>query len=361
VEDLVRQLVKKANGNVALAEYGIVYLDEIDKITMSSGNTSKDVSGRGVQSNLLKLLEDTEVALKAPWDIQSQLKGFLGSKKSETETINTKHILFIVSGAFEGLEEIVKKRVEGSHYGFRRNTKTKTNENALHQSATEDFKNYGFEAEFIARFPVRVFCNELSEKNLFEILKYSELSILRQYLEAFKLYGIDLRITDSALKELSRQAKQEKTGARGLLTILEQSFREFKFELPSTPVSRLLITPAVLKDPQKTVKKLCEDPAYFENACMSQDIDDFEKQYLQDQGVNIVFQNEVRAIIYKRSKQQNEAVYDICTQLLAKLEYGWRMVKAKNPKTQIQITKEALTSPDSFLEHWIKESVLNTI
>ncbi|ETR66690.1 MAG: hypothetical protein OMM_12472, partial [Candidatus Magnetoglobus multicellularis str. Araruama] len=109
VEDLVRKLVKKADGNVELAEYGIVFLDEIDKIASSTGVGNRDVAGRGVQSNLLKLLEETEVPVNTPWDLPSQLQHFMGGKsKSNKETINTRNILFIMSGVFDGLIEIVQ-------------------------------------------------------------------------------------------------------------------------------------------------------------------------------------------------------------------------------------------------------------
>ena len=122
VEDLIRQLYKKADNNIKLAEHGIIYLDEIDKISTAQSHHHKDVSGRGVQTNLLKLMEDTDVPIRPAWDIQAQLKQMMGSKHSnngEKESINTKNILFIMSGAFNNLDEIIKKRHDGSSIGFK--------------------------------------------------------------------------------------------------------------------------------------------------------------------------------------------------------------------------------------------------
>jgi len=114
VEDLVRNLITKANSDTQLAQYGIIYIDEIDKIATSSQKVNKDVSGRGVQSNLLKLMEDTEVDTKPAWDINAQIKNIMAPQKEEKETISTKHILFIVSGAFVGIEDITRTRLEGN-------------------------------------------------------------------------------------------------------------------------------------------------------------------------------------------------------------------------------------------------------
>ena len=133
VEDLVRQLYKKANHHIELAEHGIIYLDEVDKITGTQSSHHKDISGRGVQSNLLKIMEDTDVTIRPNWDIQAQIKQMMSTKKdapSEKETINTKNILFIMSGAFNHLDDIIEKRLTGHKLGLiasrRTNIKTQT-------------------------------------------------------------------------------------------------------------------------------------------------------------------------------------------------------------------------------------------
>ncbi|MBT6119836.1 AAA domain-containing protein [bacterium] len=256
VEDLVRQLVSKANGNTDLAQYGIIYLDEIDKISGSSDKVGKDVSGRGVQSNLLKLMEETDVPLKTAWDIQSQLQGFLGKKNKKKETINTRHILFIVSGAFDGLQNIVRKRIEGSKFGFERKNRGYKDNQLVGFSSTQDFIDYGLESEFVGRLPVRVVCNSLDENDLFQILKESETSILNQLIASFKYYDIDTIISDKLLKKIASLAIMEKTGARGLMTVIEKAFRDFKFELPNEFKGKWTVSDDILDGSEKELKKL---------------------------------------------------------------------------------------------------------
>ncbi|MBT5953219.1 AAA domain-containing protein [bacterium] len=256
VEDLVRQLVAKANGNTDLAQYGIIYLDEIDKISGSSDKVGKDVSGRGVQSNLLKLMEETEVPLKTAWDIQSQLQGILGKKNKKKETINTRHILFIVSGAFDGLQNIVRKRVEGSKFGFERKNRGYEDNQLASFSSTQDFIDYGLESEFVGRLPVRVVCNSLDEHDLFKILKESEASILNQLIASFSYYDIETKISDKLLKKIASLAILEKTGARGLMTVIEKAFRDFKFELPNEFKGKWTVSDDILDGSEKELKKL---------------------------------------------------------------------------------------------------------
>ena len=266
VEDLVRQLYKKADNNIDLTEHGIIYLDEIDKITGSQSSHHKDVSGRGVQSNLLKILEDTEVSIRPPWDIQAQIKQMMGSKKSKTtdkETINTKNILFIMSGAFNNLSDIVKERLDGATIGFERTTRNKSaNDHVeyLKKLRTQDLVEFGLEPEFAGRLPVRITLNNLSTDDLYNILVQMEDSILEQYIMSFKRFNIELSFTDDALEEISKKAHEENIGARALSSTLEKVFREFKFELPSTKVFYILATASLIKDPTETLKKYLKNP-----------------------------------------------------------------------------------------------------
>jgi endopeptidase Clp ATP-binding regulatory subunit ClpX len=172
VEDLVRDLVRRANGEVERAQYGIIYIDEIDKIAAASNSTGRDVSGRGVQTNLLKLMEETDVPARAPHDIAGQIQAMMeftqGRGKKQPTVINTKHILFVVSGAFGGLEKIVRKRLREATIGFAGGSRSSTeDEHCLAQVQTRDFIDFGFEAEFIGRLPVRVVCHPLSVEDLF--------------------------------------------------------------------------------------------------------------------------------------------------------------------------------------------------
>ena len=203
VEDLVRELVQRAEGDLTLAQYGIVYIDEIDKIASAPNLTGRDVSGRGVQTNLLKLMEETEVPLRSPTDIQAQLQAafeYQRRGKVKRETINTKRILFIVSGAFEGLQEIVQRRLRQSEIGFNGQLIRDYDEGELLRLVeTRDFIKFGFEPEFIGRLPVRVTLAKLAVEDLYRILKQSAGSIIKQYEASFRAFGIDVIFSDAGL------------------------------------------------------------------------------------------------------------------------------------------------------------------
>src|SRR5712675_701119 len=224
VEDLVRELVQKADGDVNLAQFGIIYIDEIDKIASAANLIGRDVSGRGVQTTLLKLMEETEVPVRSMNDLQAQLQAafeFQKRGKSKRETINTRHILFVVSGAFERLKQQVSRRISAGQIGFNAGAEPLMDNQLFQQVTTQDFVEYGFEPEFIGRLPVRVVCEDLDSDDLYKIMKFSEGSLLRQYERAFRAYGIEISFDDEALRLIADAAAKEKTGARGLLTVFE--------------------------------------------------------------------------------------------------------------------------------------------
>ncbi|MFW5887541.1 MAG: AAA family ATPase [Bacteriovoracia bacterium] len=255
VDDLVRDLVAMAGGDIELAQYGIIFFDEADKIAGSSNHFGKDISGRGVQYALLKLMEETEIDLRSSTDMTSQLQAFMDFQtKGEIskKVINTKNILFIVSGAFTGLEDIVKRRLKAGAIGLKENILKKqlSNTNFSALASSKDFIDLGFEPEFIGRLPVRVSCMPLKIDDLFQILKYSKSSIINQYVGAFESYGIELEFTDKALRKIAELAHKEKTGARALMTVCERVLRDFKFELPSTNIDRLTVTEELVENPE---------------------------------------------------------------------------------------------------------------
>ena len=335
VDDLIRDLVSQANGQVELAQYGIIYLDEADKLASSNNIRGKDITGRGVQFGLLKLMEETEVDLRGSNDIMSQIKAFsdMQSKgRVDREIINTKHILFIVSGAFTGLRDIIEQRVSKGALGLGGELKDeRTDSEYLSQVATEDLIEFGFEPEFVGRLPVRVTCHELSEKDLFDILKYSEGSILKQYRQAFKSYNIQFCFDDSGLKEIAKMAFAEKTGARGLVTVLETLLRDYKFELPSTSVQKFTLSSHLVNHPGRYLKTLISRSSMNKSrkskVSYYKEVTKFEDTFYKKHGIKINFDVKARDEIISEAKSQNESVTQICEGILVASEHGFKLIQ----------------------------------
>ncbi len=249
VDDLVRDLVRRAGGDVLRASHGIIYLDEVDKLASNAEGGGRDVSGRGVQTNMLKILEDGDVPVMSPNDVSGQLQAAMSAARGNTpgmpDTISTRHILFIASGAFVGIDSIVRKRL---------GTPKLTAGQATSRASTPDFISFGLEPEFVGRLPVRVACHALDEEDLYHVLSRSESSLIHQYERAFAAYGIKIRFEDSALRRLAALAREEQTGARGLMTVLERTFRDLKFRLPSSKVKSLAITGETIDAPLKALQ-----------------------------------------------------------------------------------------------------------
>ena len=220
VEDLVRDLVTQAEGDKELAQYGIIYIDEIDKLAGASNAVGRDVSGRGVQTNLLKLMEETEVPLRSQTDIQAQLAAAMEFQrrggKARKETINTRNILFIVSGAFDRLPEIVRRRISKSEIGFGARA-SQAADQVLADATTRDLVEYGLEPEFVGRLPVRVACSALMEDDLFTILKQSEGSLIHQYEASFRAYGWKLCSPTTACAKLRTWPQGSRPALAGYL------------------------------------------------------------------------------------------------------------------------------------------------
>ncbi len=257
VDDLVRDLYRRSGNNVKKAEHGIIYLDEADKLATRGESGGRDVSGRGVQTNLLKLMEDGDVPLVSPNDMTGQLQAAMsamrGGGAAAPEIINTRHILFIVSGAFSGLHEIIRRRLGGPD--ARRAGKLSVD--ALYQqAATTDLVAFGLEPEFIGRLPVRVACHGLDTEDLFNVLRKSESSLIHQYERAFAAYGIRCAFQDDGLRALAQLASGENTGARGLMTVCERVYRDLKFRLPDSRVKKFAVTAKLVEAPVAELRRL---------------------------------------------------------------------------------------------------------
>ena len=260
VEDLVRDLVKEADNDIELAQCGIIYIDEIDKIASSSNVIGSQVSRTGVQRALLKPMEETDVDLKVPHDpvsMMQELDRFQRTGKRDKKRVNTGNILFIVSGAFSELTEVIKERISKNPIGFGADlVKGKQNNEIFKKVKAEDLVKFGFESEFIGRLPIRCILETLSEDDLFSILKMPNNPVILGKRLDFASYGINLVFNDKALRIIANRAHLENTGARGLVSVVEEALLNFEEKLPSTNIQQLAITEKVLNSPEKTLEKI---------------------------------------------------------------------------------------------------------
>lgn len=250
VENVLLKLIKAADYDIEAAEHGIIYIDEIDKIARKSENMSitRDVSGEGVQQALLKIIEGT-VASVPP-------QGGRKHPNQEMIEINTKDILFIVGGAFEGLEAKVKDRVNEKRVGFGLETKnTKLDDLTLFENVLpEDLIKFGLIPELIGRLPVITALHGLDEEAMIKILTEPKNSLVKQYKKYFEMENVDLEFDKDAIIEIAQLALKRKIGARGLRSIIESVMTDLMYEIPSKEnVKKVIITKEAVTDKEKVI------------------------------------------------------------------------------------------------------------
>ena len=418
VEDLVRDLVYEANEDISLAENGIIYIDEVDKIASSKNFFGHDVSRTGVQRALLKPMEETEVDLKVPHDAVSQIQAiehFRRTGKKEKRVVNTKNILFIMSGAFGELGNIIKKRLQKQGIGFEADVRpTEIPWEILKEVTAQDLVEFGFESEFVGRLPVVVVFDELSKEDLVEILENPNNPIILSKRLDFKAYGIDIKFEEKALVKIAETAAKEKTGARGLVSAIEKVLIPFEKHLPSTPINRLLVTAELVDDPEAELERLrqswddSERKGRFETAAikemdnvksfiesrdkefgrvpgleindsrrrlmaeiylrkisdvntafedfvaMYQEIKSEEAALAHDMELNVAFDDGAIDELIRRSIETGQDAGSLTFQLAKKLEYGLKLVKDRSGVDHFVITKDAVLDMDRYINELVK-------
>ena len=425
VEDLVRDLVREADGDIELAQYGIVYIDEIDKIASNRNIIGVDVSRSGVQRALLKPMEETEVDLKVPHDPISmiqEIERFRKTGKRDKRTVNTNNILFIMSGAFGDLAQIVKKRIADQEIGFGANLKhSREDIDFLKHVKAEDLIEFGFESEFVGRLPVRAIFEKLNEEDLFEILKNPSNPIILGKKLDFAAYGIDIKFEEKALSILAKNAFYENTGARGLVSAVEKALLLFEKKLPSSDIKKFPVTVSVIENPEISLENLLALPnhdkinetfeklsleerefikeylnsnkknltekysltltpsrievvaAYYSKHIMDiervikkiksyyDEIKKIELLFYKNHDINIVMEEDAIDLIIEQFENFAITIEDFYEKLSHDFEYGLKLIQEKSGRNRFFITKKALLDPEAFISNLIRDelSMLN--
>jgi len=419
IEDLVRELVHQAEDDIELAQFGIIYIDEIDKIASSNSFLGPDVSRTGVQRALLKPMEETEVDLRTPFDPISQLETieqYRRTGKKERLVINTRHILFIMSGAFNGLEDIVKQRIHQQEIGFGANiTSKKEKRSYLPYVKAEDLIKYGFESEFIGRLPVIAVFEKLETEDLYQILKNPNSVVINAKKQDFRAYDIDLVFEDQAFSFFAQKAAEEGTGARALVSVLERTLLPFEKTLPSTEIKKLVVTKQIATSPKQvlcellkdgreaTITKRFEQALEAERSHLRQGITirgkELAAQYnlhLTPERIEVIvneyekfgydldfaFQemakyiNQIRAFIQNfqretgltcqlseeaQDKLLSQAIVEgmdimvLCQNIIQNLEFGLKVIREKTGQSKFEITLDALDNPEGYVRKLIRK------
>ena len=347
VEDLVRELVRDADGDIERAQCGIIYIDEIDKIASSRGVNGPDVSRSGVQRNLLKLMEETDVDLKAPHDIASQMESVMQMQqtgKIERQKINTRNILFIVSGAFSGLDEIVARRLNKGSMGFRANADAAIEQiegdQLLARARAEDLIEYGFESEFIGRLPVIAVLHDLEADDLCQILRNPKSDVILSKKRDFRAYGIEVEFTDEALALLAERAYGEHIGARGLVSAIEKVLINYEKKLPSVDIDHFAVDADTVLDPATGLAHLLQDTS----------LRNFREGFRREHDINLVVTPAAAVRIEELAAERDLEPRALCEEIFSDYGHGLKLAGLD----EFRIGPEVVNDPQETLNSLIK-------
>lgn len=344
VEQLIRDLAHQADGSISLAEHGIIYLDEIDKIASSGITQGPDVSRTGVQRNLLKLMEETEVDLRAPFDLASQMEAMMEAQRTgrvQRRKINTRNILFIMSGAFVGLEDIIRRRLRKKVIGFDSNEEAQLEDPfwILSQVRSEDLIAYGFEPEFIGRLPIVVVFHPLDEDKLLEILQNPSSPLTQGKIRDFASYGVTLEFAEDAFREIAHRASTEGTGARGLKSILERCLLPFEHGIPGSGIPRIVVTKDTVVDPAADLRRVL----------VSGLLEVFISEFRERTGIRIEITPPARRWLMDYAAQEGMDVKALCQARFADLEYALQLAGKKSVRLGLGACKDPRTYLDALI------------
>lgn len=420
VEDLVRDLVREADGDIQRAQYGIIYIDEIDKIAGSRNTWGLDVSRTGVQRALLKPMEETEVDLKVAHDVVSQMEAlehYRKTGKREKRIINTRNILFILSGAFNDLENIIERRLNRQGIGFGACLRSSADcSDLLGMVKAEDLVEYGFESEFVGRVPVIATFEQLSVEDLYAILNSPNSTVINSKKRDFMAYGIDIRFEDAAMRRIAERAWNEKTGARGLVSIVEKVLLKFEKVLPSTEIKKLVVTDDMVQTPDQELdrftqiefitamderhrelvhneQRLLKERMYAIRNTLDEDVrflvaapyldtivriaveqcrdyrnvledaalicceaHEFEKTFEHYHGIKISFNENALSKIIERVLGEDLDTGSFLKGIFMNYHHGLKLIQERQGETLFVFTEKTIENPQEFLNVLIKES-----
>ena len=421
VEDLVRDLVREADDDIELAHYGIVYIDEIDKIASSRNLIGADVSRTGVQRALLKPMEETDIDLKVPHDPISmiqEIEQFRKTGKRDKRSVNTGSILFIMSGAFTELGPIIEKRLSKQGIGFgARIRKAEEQVDILKHVRSEDLIEFGFESEFVGRLPVRAVFDHLTEDDLYQILKNPNNPIILGKKLDFAAYDIEVKFEDRLLQTLAGHAFAENTGARGLVSAVEKALLDFERKLPSAGINEFPATSAIIDNPETFLKTIAgatkkqETHQLFgrliqqekenikeylkENqknladkysltmtpsrldvvaACYAKntldigqvikkikshydEIKKIELYFFKNHDINIVLEEDAIDFIIEKLIESPFELEDVTEKINQDFQHGLKLAREKTNRNRFFITRQALLDPEAFVGELIKDQI----